>query len=681
MLPSAVSDSRVHNILPNRIDTDFQFSRASAATRVNHQGLIENVGYFSDELVRNGNFSELGPELITNGDFATDSNWTKGDGWSISNGKAVANNVTNNLLSQTGISFIANKTYKLVYTISDYVSGSVRPQLSGGGNPVQNLETRNKNGTFTQYFVANAASINFRFKGFTNFTGKIDNVSLKQVDPDDDWSVGVAWDITDKGNFDDTLTSAIYQSGLTLTSGKKYKLTFTISDASANANIWIGNSVGNVNYEGLSYRAFTNGNHITVFDMPSNQSTLAFYGNTSGTSFSIDNISLVEVQGDRPRLDYDPINPTCPHLLLEPQSTNSFKFSEDFAQSYWFIQGGGTVNSNQTISPEGIQNADTLVSANATSEQYIYNSTLISVTSGDDVTISCFVKKLDYDYFHLRFTATGGVFTAASAWYNISNGTLGTVEAGITAKIEDYGNGWYRCSATRTATGTGSGRVRLQLASADNTAFVTGDGTKGTFVYGAQFEIQSYPTSYIPTAGVTGTRVAETCTSAGNANTFNSTEGVLYAEIAALADDLTFRSISINNGTDNEAVVIRFRTTTNRINGLIRDGGSAVNNLNFDVTDIRDFHKVAYKFKTGDCALFIDGVQVQIGTQAFTLSQLSSVDFDKGGNTGDFFYGKTKSLATYNRALTDTELYTITSTQYSAYSGMVAALGNYTIPC
>ena len=95
MLPSAVSDSRVHNILPNKIDTDFQFSRASAATRVNHQGLIENVGYFSDELVRNGNFSELGPELVTNGDFATDSDWVNSsiNGYSINNGKLNLDNV------------------------------------------------------------------------------------------------------------------------------------------------------------------------------------------------------------------------------------------------------------------------------------------------------------------------------------------------------------------------------------------------------------------------------------------------------------------------------------------------------------------------------------------------------------------------------------------------------------
>ena len=113
MLPSAVSDSRVHNILPNKIDTDFQFSRASSATRVNHQGLIENVGYFSDELVRNGNFNELGPEIIINGDFATDSDWTLGTGWTISNGKLRADNVSLINTFQAYV-YTSGKTYKVV---------------------------------------------------------------------------------------------------------------------------------------------------------------------------------------------------------------------------------------------------------------------------------------------------------------------------------------------------------------------------------------------------------------------------------------------------------------------------------------------------------------------------------------------------------------------------------------
>ena len=111
MLPSAVSDSRVHNILPNRIETDFQFSRASAATRVNHQGLIENVGYFGPELVQNGDFSELGSELITNGDFATNTDWVLGTGWSINNGYAVATSGASSKLTQT-ISGLSGKTCK-----------------------------------------------------------------------------------------------------------------------------------------------------------------------------------------------------------------------------------------------------------------------------------------------------------------------------------------------------------------------------------------------------------------------------------------------------------------------------------------------------------------------------------------------------------------------------------------
>ena len=57
---------------------DFTFSRGSAATRVNAQGLVENVQIISSELVSNGNFSQEGSELVTNGDFVTDSDWSKG---------------------------------------------------------------------------------------------------------------------------------------------------------------------------------------------------------------------------------------------------------------------------------------------------------------------------------------------------------------------------------------------------------------------------------------------------------------------------------------------------------------------------------------------------------------------------------------------------------------------------
>ena len=49
---------------------DFQFSRNSAATRVNAQGLVENVQIISPELVSNGNFSQIGTEEVSNGNFS-----------------------------------------------------------------------------------------------------------------------------------------------------------------------------------------------------------------------------------------------------------------------------------------------------------------------------------------------------------------------------------------------------------------------------------------------------------------------------------------------------------------------------------------------------------------------------------------------------------------------------------
>ena len=64
------------------------------------------------------------------------------------------------------------------------------------------------------------------------------------------------------------------------------------------------------------------------------------------------------------------------------------------------------------------------------------------------------------------------------------------------------------------------------------------------YIWGAQLEQQSYATSYIPTNGATNTRLQDIANNSGNSTLINSTEGVLYAEIAALADDAISKFIS-----------------------------------------------------------------------------------------------------------------------------------------
>ena len=84
LTPTAYNNGEALCIKPDDGSGDFQFSRNSAATRVNAQGLVENVQILSSNLVQNGDFSEEGVqrrfltarflkrgcELVTNGDFS-----------------------------------------------------------------------------------------------------------------------------------------------------------------------------------------------------------------------------------------------------------------------------------------------------------------------------------------------------------------------------------------------------------------------------------------------------------------------------------------------------------------------------------------------------------------------------------------------------------------------------------
>ena len=115
------------------------------------------------------------PELVTNGDFATDSDWTKGTGWTISGGKAVSSATGSSLYQADGANYTSGKLYKVTFEVLDYVSGSVRPEVTNvAGSYVSS------NGVFVQYITATSSSIGAELKGST-FTGSVDNVSVKEA--------------------------------------------------------------------------------------------------------------------------------------------------------------------------------------------------------------------------------------------------------------------------------------------------------------------------------------------------------------------------------------------------------------------------------------------------------------------------------------------------------------------
>jgi len=642
---SSVFVGSIDNVSVKEItDADFDFTRTSSATRVNPDYLIETVSINSANLVQNGNFSELGSQLVVNGDFETDSNWTKGAGWSISNGKAVSNSSTSSIFQSTGSNYTSGKTYKIVFTVSDYVSGSVRPEITNiAGNNVSS------NGTFTQYIVATSSPIGEELKA-VNFVGSIDNVSVKQVDPNNNWSLATGWSISGgkanantTGNFVNLTQNNIFEVG------KTYITKFTITAYTqgsirlTQAGLDVSGSKSALGTYTTTYKAVSVGSE----DQLIMQGLNSFVG-------SITDISIIEIQENGvPRLDYT--NGTA-SILLEPQGTNLLPYSEDFSNSSWTKQRA-TVSSNTTTSPDGTITADTLIESTDNNTHQIYDDIVCS--SGVAYTFSVFAKAKERSFIYVREFTSG-----AGAYFNISTGVLGTADVAVDSYgIEDMGNGWYRCWIVVTK-GDTNFRAFLMPAIADLTSVYQGDGTSGVYIWGAQLEEQSFATSYIPTSGSTVTRATETLNNAGNSDLINSTEGVLYAEIAALSDDLTYRLLAIEDSSDanNTFIYLGYKDSSNTIRARLEVGGVASANMEFVLPNETQFNKIAVKWKQNDFALWVDGVEVATDSSgsSFNANILDRLSFNRNSNLE--FFGKCKTVAVFKEALSDTELACLTST-------------------
>jgi hypothetical protein len=125
--------------------------------------------------------ANAGAEIVTNGDFATDSDWSKGAGWTISGGKATHDSTTGNrYLTQGGI-LTAGKQYVLIFTISNYTSGVLRLY----GATTQPIDITEGVATYTIHFIAaTGGDVNFQSSVSGAFVGSISNVSCKLAEQD-----------------------------------------------------------------------------------------------------------------------------------------------------------------------------------------------------------------------------------------------------------------------------------------------------------------------------------------------------------------------------------------------------------------------------------------------------------------------------------------------------------------
>lgn len=113
-----------------------------------------------------------GADLVVNGAFSADTDWTKGAGWTISAGTANASAASANLTAT--VAPLANGVwYQTVYTLSAFAAGTVRIRVGG-----TNMPTHAANATYTETNRAGGTSL--VFVGVA-FTGSLDNVTTKAL--------------------------------------------------------------------------------------------------------------------------------------------------------------------------------------------------------------------------------------------------------------------------------------------------------------------------------------------------------------------------------------------------------------------------------------------------------------------------------------------------------------------
>ncbi|MDA9272115.1 hypothetical protein N9Q05_01860 [bacterium] len=388
--------------------------------------------------------------------------------------------------------------------------------------------------------------------------------------------------------------------------------------------------------------------------LPSNGSgDFDFTRASAATRINEDGFIETVASGDS-RLDYpliDGVVNGCPSVLLEPQRTNLVTYSEDFSNAYW-TKTGASVVSDAAISPDGSLNADKLVEDTTTGNHNI------SRTGGffpiGTHTLSFYAKKGENNYILFGNSSANDL-----ASFDLNTGSIFSTDVDLdNSSIESFPNGWYRCSITITR--ITAANFGLYMSKDGSTRSYAGDGTSGVYIYGAQLEEGSYPTSYIPTNGTAVTRLAETANGAGDASTFNDSEGVFMVEISALANDGKNRDISITDGTSSNVVTIRYTSTDNETRYKVKSGGTATVNDTIIISSATDFNKIAFKYKENDFALWINGVEVATDIIGATPIGLSELVFDDGDGANDF-YGKTKQIQYFQIVLTDSELEELTS--------------------
>jgi hypothetical protein len=367
-----------------------------------------------------------------------------------------------------------------------------------------------------------------------------------------------------------------------------------------------------------------------------------------------------------PRFDHTSAG-VCRGLLIEESRTNAAFQSGVIVNNIGWVVSSAATGATSVASGTGPDsNTSYLISESATTAPHgLYNTgtntiTLgASVTSGVAYTASAFVKKVtgSIDWVQIGLGTEG--FGSQYANFNLTTGQFGNI-SGLTTRVEEHANGWYRISITRNATATTSTTATFGINFINNTNGTTDEpsyagSTSNQFLLAmCQFEAGSFPTSYIPTTTGTLARSADVCSIANTASFWNSDQFTLFGN--ANFQNPAHDAYAVNFGITSGFFGIR-RPNTNIATAIIRSSG-----VNADIslgTFVTGTMRMAAAHSTGQQAGSVNGASATQQNSAFVPSLNPPLYIGFSGN-GAQINGHVAAIRYYKKRLPNAKLQALT---------------------
>jgi len=509
--------------------------------------------------------------VVQNGTFDTDSDWTKGTGVTISGGKANWTNTANNVgITQNNI-ITSGKNYKVVFTVFNYSSGSVRVRFP------QITDRVTSNGTYT--FYINATSTNLFLQGETNGDANvnfsIDKITVSEVNTglQGYWKMGdgtndeypyifdqtnsaLGVDTVVNGDFSNGTTAWVGNAQTTLSVsneqldiqsssassnygtafsannfilGKKYLIKLTVVSCNVPSQIRVGTSdTDNIQYSDRIWSSgdIGIGSHQIIWTSTGTYYYLAIGGRNDVTTLVIDNVSVQELADGND-------NFALMTNMVEGNITNQYPLTK--IRNYYRM-GDGILDKFPCIQDQTSPNIAHIPTTNIVPFSENFNGTVGSFSyskiGGSSITPN---QTIAPDGTNTGTLVTGGTNALVLRANNVvelgktysasvfvkSSGSVSQVAIDITDNNNvqiNLTNEWQRVTTT-----TLTNRAPVGTYNFVDIGLVGGAQAGSTFyVWGFQVEEQTQATTYLPSYGIAAVRKATTTNLITYSEDFNS---------------------------------------------------------------------------------------------------------------------------------------------------------------